>query len=504
MSLQEFAATGPQAASRPRDFAAFRLTPDLRFIFPQAAHEAAFAALLDALRRNADGVLLAIGDVGVGKTMLARRLERELVREGTRAAYFAYPDLNRTELLRSLQVVFEFGPAPDGDGLDAGEILRLAARAPATRHVILLDDADRCSTELLSELEGLVREARTAGASLQTVLFGTPDLTTRLSTAAPSVALAAAGPTRLEPLSLEETGPYIRHRLAVLGGRQDVFSTDAIEAIASYARGVPRLVNQACGRALLLAGPDRDGAISQAMVLEAIGDCPAIALADPRAAAWAAATPADVPAESSPAAPDAATIAEPVIEPEHAEPPPAPAPAAEPEPAVAAPQSSDASMAPQAQLQVPEPPSARAADPARSRQGKRPKRPAPDRLRPSMPAQTAAPPEPERGPAAPFAGFVPLGSRTKAVPAVAGAGAIDEILLRKSSPMAARHGRAVRGAIMVAVAAIAAVGVFLLIDPDFARPTRDRLAGSADATFQDLRGIAADLAGRVFKPAGQP
>ena len=313
MHPQQPMGPGHPAATRQRDFAAFRLTPDLRFTFPQAAHEAAFAALLDALGRD-EGILLATGDVGVGKTMLARRLERELRRRGTHVAYLAYPDLSFGDLMRCLSAAFDLRQPPGRAALDIAEAVRLIAAAPAGRRTILVDDADKCSTVLLSELKRLIRDAGGAGHSLQAVLFGTPDLPARLSAEIPHVAVAAAAQTQLAPLSVEETGTYIRHRLGVLGARQDVFSRDAIAAIASYARGVPRLVNQACGRALLLAGPDRDGAISQAMILEAIDDCPAIALADPQIAAWAASAPAESEIEPGPAAPTAETTAAPKAE----------------------------------------------------------------------------------------------------------------------------------------------------------------------------------------------
>ncbi len=197
-------------------------------MFPQAAHEAAFATLLDALRRD-EGILLATGEVGVGKTMLARRLERELRRRGTHVAYLAYPDLRIGELLRCLSVAFDLGQPSGRAALDVTEAVRLIAAAPAGRRTILLDDADKCSTALLSELERLIRDAGGAGHTLQVVLFGTPDLPARLSAEIPHVAVAAAAQTRLTPLSLEETGTYIRHRLGVLGARQDVFSWDAIE-----------------------------------------------------------------------------------------------------------------------------------------------------------------------------------------------------------------------------------------------------------------------------------
>ena len=489
--------TRPLAATRQRDFAAFRLTPDLRFVFPQAAHETAFAALRDGLRDD-EGILLATGEVGVGKTMLARRLERELRRHGMQVAYLPYPDLSIAEFLRCLCVALDLGAPPDRTAPDVAEFVRLIATAPAGRRAILLDDADKCSTVLLSELERLIRDIGGAGGAFQAVLFGTPDLPARLSAEIPHVAIAAAAQTQLAPLSLEETGTYIRHRLGVLGAPQDVFSADAIQAIASYARGIPRLVNQACGRALLLAGPDRHGAISQSMILEAIEDCPAVALADPDVAAWAAATLGEEPSEPEPAPPPAP------VETRHAAAVPAPAaapvPAAEPSPAPAAAEDLiDEAPGPELPLQVPAPPSARQAEaPPAGGPRRRRLRPAPDRLRWSSPAA------PNSNPASPgtdrprFAGFVPRAGRPKAVPPVESVGPID--VLRRPAPAGRKRRIFYAAACGAALAVTISAGVYGALDAESVRAARDKLT----AAMHDARAAIAALNDRISIQLGRP
>jgi type II secretory pathway predicted ATPase ExeA len=495
MSPQESAAPGHPSAFPQRDFAAFRLTPDLRFVFPQAAHEAAYAALLDALSRG-QNVLLATGDIGVGKTILARRMERALPRRGASVAYIAYPDLGFADLLQCLHAAFDLKPA--SAGTDAAGSVRLLAASRAAQRVILLDDADKCSAALLSGLQGLIEDANRAGCKLQAVLFGMPDLAARISAEVPRVAIAADSHTRLLPLSPEETATYIRHRLSVLGARQDVFSADAIEAIASYARGVPRLVNQACGRALLLAGPERDGAISQAMIIEAIGDCPAVALADPRVAAWATETTPGIGADPEPAA----TAAEPAAE---AEAPPLIV-VPEPEPAVSADTADpiDLEAISDAPLQLPDPPSLRAAarvsEPPAGRQRKRRQRPAPDRLRLSNPAdREAAPPAPP-GTAPRFAGFVPRTDRSRLAPMVESAGPIDTALKRTPSRGTGRHLLVAAGGVALVLAASAVV--YSTVEPERSRAVRDRLEVAVTATLHEIRGAAAAIAAWAAKAAG--
>jgi general secretion pathway protein A len=497
MSPQESAAPGHPSAFPQRDFAAFRLTPDLRFVFPQAAHEAAYAALLDALSRG-QNVLLATGDIGVGKTILARRIEHALQRRGASVAYIAYPDLGFGDLLQCLHAAFDL--KPESTGVGAAGSIHLLAASRAVQRVILLDDADRCSAALLSDLRGLIEDANRAGCKLQAVLFGTSDLAARISAEVPHEAIAADAHAHLSPLSPEETATYIRHRLSVLGARQDVFSADAIEAIASYARGVPRLVNQACGRALLLAGPDRDGAISQAMIIEAIDDCPAVALADPRVAAWATETTPGIEADPEPAA----IAPEPTADAEAEAPPLIVVP--EPEPEVPADRADplDLEAISDAPLELPDPPSlraaARASEPPAGRPRKRRLRPAPDRLSLSNAAdREAAPPMPP-GAAPRFAGFVPRTGRSRPAPKVASAGPIDPALKRMPARQTGRHLLGAAGGVAFL---LAASGIYSTVEPERSRAVRDKLEVAATATLQDIRGAAAAIAAWAARAAGR-
>jgi type II secretory pathway predicted ATPase ExeA len=502
MTLQEAAAPGHLSATRQRDFAAFRLTPDLRFVFSQGAHEAAFAALLDALHRN-EGMLLATGDVGVGKTMLARRIERELQRNGASVAYVAYPDLSIGELLQCLSVELDLGPGSESAAPDVAEAVRLLAKAPARRRVILLDDAEKCPAALLSDLQRLIHDAGGAGGTLQAVLFGRADLPARLSHEIPHIAIAAAAHMHLSPLSLDETATYIRHRLGVLGTRQDVFSADAIEAIASYARGVPRLINQACGRALLLAGPNREGAISQAMILEAIEDCPALALADARVAAWATTTSAEAVIASEPGAP----VEETITLAKAAETTPIVAPRPQAEPVAEAAALIEADAASDQPVQLPEPPSARhsgrSSDPSHSdRQRKRRARPAPDQLRSSPPHRDGQPMTPP-GRAPRFAGFIPRAGRSRPAPPVEGAGPVDAVL-RRSAPPRRKPSGLLLAALATILALAASAGLYMAAERNFGRTTLDPLARMAETTMTGIRDAIAEIANRVVKRTDQP
>lgn len=310
MGTHEAAASGHATPTAQSDMAAFRLTPDLRFVFPQAAHEKAFADIAAALRGGA-GLVVAVGEPGLGKTTLLRRLESELRSEGRPAAYIAYPELTFTALMSGYCAEFGLTSPPGGAALDLDEAARfLSGTAAAHQRIILIDDADRCANRLLSDLHELVSRAPTA---LQVVLGGGSGLALRLMHDVPEVGAAIAVHAELSPLAHDEVEAYLRHRLRVAGARPDMFAADAISAIFDYSRGVPRLINQVCGRAVILARRNGAAPITMTTIAEAVADCPAAAIQDYASAfampgtAAPAATPETAvaaPAPESPAVPN--------------------------------------------------------------------------------------------------------------------------------------------------------------------------------------------------------
>jgi type II secretory pathway predicted ATPase ExeA len=245
------------------DAAAFRLTPDLRFLFSQAVQEAAFTQLLGGIRRGAR-LLIVTGEIGTGKTLLLRRLESELTRDGVIAVYLGLPDL-----LTGLGTEFESAPSPDGTHLPVAEI-------PAKNRVVILDDADRCSDHRLQDLYKLTLATQDDSPSIQTILAGSPALASRLTSGLPELGKLIGVHAQLAAFNRPEVDAYIRHRLDVSGKYNVDLATDALSAVFRYSRGIPRLVNHVCARTLLLAGTGRRQ-ISHEIAQEAIDDWVAIA-----------------------------------------------------------------------------------------------------------------------------------------------------------------------------------------------------------------------------------
>jgi type II secretory pathway predicted ATPase ExeA len=228
--------------------AAFRITPDLRFLFACESHDKAFAALHGGIEAG-KRLCLVTGGFGLGKTLLLRRLQAALTRSAIPSTY---------------------GGLPDIDLLNALTLRSADANAPGTRHVLLVDDADRSSDDLLRSLETQLSAPQQASHSLQFVLAGGLEFDAILAANFPALHRSVEIEARIEPLSGPETAGYIRHRLIVSGFRDIAIAEDAIARIVAYAGGIPRLINHICARALLIAGPRR--LISPEIVAEAIDD----------------------------------------------------------------------------------------------------------------------------------------------------------------------------------------------------------------------------------------
>jgi hypothetical protein len=120
------------------------------------------------------------------------------------------------------------------------------------RTVLIVDEAQNMSAETLEELRMLSNVNADKDQALQVVLVGQNELRDTLKR--PDLVQFAQRISvdyHLKPLSEEETANYIRHRLKVVGGRENIFSDAACKAVHLYSNGVPRLINLLCDTALV-------------------------------------------------------------------------------------------------------------------------------------------------------------------------------------------------------------------------------------------------------------
>ena len=230
----------------------FNLTPDPRFLFLSEKHREAFNHLLFGIRER-KGFIQLTGEVGAGKTTLCRALLEQLG-PGVHTALILHPSLTPTQLLRSILV--ELGLKPARDRVTCLGRLNefLLEKAAAGEDVVLLiDEAQDLTAELLEQVRLLSNLETDQRKLLQIVLVGQPELRAKLDR--PELRQLRQRITvryHLEPLSAWETEHYIHHRVNLAAGAgPPSFDRRAIRRIHGYSKGVPRLINALCDKALL-------------------------------------------------------------------------------------------------------------------------------------------------------------------------------------------------------------------------------------------------------------
>jgi general secretion pathway protein A len=238
----------------------FNLTPDPRFIFLSKNHKETFAHLLYGIN-NRVGFMALTGEVGSGKTTVLRALLSQLHTDPHRTALIFNPCLSPTELLQN--ITREFGISVDASHttgfLEALNQYLLQQNAADRTVVLVIDEAQNLEAPVLEQIRLISNLETDREKLLQIVLSGQPELGEILARDdMRQLSQRITVRYHLWPMDFQDTVAYIRHRLDVAGDRNQIlFSRRALKQIYRYSRGLPRLINVACDRALL-AGYTRD------------------------------------------------------------------------------------------------------------------------------------------------------------------------------------------------------------------------------------------------------
>lgn len=230
----------------------FNLTPDSRYLFLSSRHQEAYANLEFGVAQGS-GFLLLTGEVGTGKTTLIRHFLSQVGPE-VRTAVILYPALSAGELfhaiLQDLDVPFAGGTLKDA--VDALARALIEARRLGLKVVVLIDEAQSLKPHVLEQLRLLSNLETEREKLLTVVLVGQPELRDMLDQPAlRQLSQRITSRSHLDPLNLEQTKSYVRHRLVVAGGSGSEISDPAVRRVYTLSGGVPRLVNLLCDRALL-------------------------------------------------------------------------------------------------------------------------------------------------------------------------------------------------------------------------------------------------------------
>lgn len=246
--------------------APFENIADPSFFYPAATHHGALLKLRYAVE-HAKGLALLASDHGAGKTYLTCVLEHDLDAERYLVRRLLYPHLGSDEVLSYFARAIGAGVEQDGAGARRDAVLhafesRLRQLAADGRHVVLMvDDAHLLEAPHLQALQSLLNFHEHPGINLTLILVGQPELLPRVRRVGGLEARAGVR-TTLKPLSHEECGEYIRHRLEVAGCADPPLADSTVATVHDLSQGVPRRINQLCDLALLIGFADERTSIS--------------------------------------------------------------------------------------------------------------------------------------------------------------------------------------------------------------------------------------------------
>ena len=250
----------------------FKLVPNPEYLFLSKSHEEALGHLTYAISHG-DGFVEITGEVGTGKTTLCR-VFLEGLDKSIEAAYIFNPKLDAMQLLKAINDEFGIDSKPDNtkDLIDILNGFLIEKKAAGQKVLVLIDEAQNLSLEVLEQLRLLSNLETTQEKLLQIILVGQPELGAMLS----SHQLRQLGQRitincQLDPLTFQETKDYIRHRISLASHRAGPpFDKSSYKAIYEYSRGVPRLINIACDRILLNAFSRNSFKITGSITKEAL------------------------------------------------------------------------------------------------------------------------------------------------------------------------------------------------------------------------------------------
>lgn len=237
------------------DEAAFSIAVNPKFLYMSEQHREALAHLLYGVKGG--GFVLLSGEVGAGKTTIIRCLLQQLPKD-TEIAFILNPMAEARDLLHAIceELHIEV-PSDDCSIKQLSDLLMqklLANHAEGKRSVLLIDEAQLLSVDVLEQIRLLTNLETSTEKLLNIILVAQPEIQSLL--AQPRLRQLSQRITarfHIEPLSLEDCQRYIEHRLRIAGKQvqQTIFSRSIIKKIHNFSGGIPRLVNILCERCLI-------------------------------------------------------------------------------------------------------------------------------------------------------------------------------------------------------------------------------------------------------------
>jgi len=250
----------------------FSVTPDPDFLYLTPGHREALAQLVYGVQER-KGFIVLTGDIGTGKTTLLHSLRRRL--DGNVIASFisnsTLPFEGILEYMLSDFGISKSGESPTQRLIALNNFLIERFRS-GQNTILIVDDAQNLDPATLEQIRLLSNFETSTDKLLQILLVGQPELRAKLQLPGLRQLRQRIGLScSIPPLTAEETGAYIRSRLRIAGARDPKLFTDsAVNRIAKYAAGIPRVVNILGDHCLLFGYTEQQRRIDRDIVDRAI------------------------------------------------------------------------------------------------------------------------------------------------------------------------------------------------------------------------------------------
>lgn len=253
----------------------FSVTSNPSFLFLSQRHREALAHLTYGIRERV-GFIEITGEIGTGKTTICRALLNQLD-EKTKTAFIFNSNVSELQLMQTIIEDLGIKTTQKNKGALFSELNRFLIEQLACGNnvVLIIDEAQNLSLKLLEQVRMLSNLESENEKLLQIVLVGQPELREKLnSPSLRQLRQRIAVRYHIEALNQDEVALYIAHRLGLAGanGGAPIFDAQAIEEVYRYSKGIPRLINMVCNKALLTGFVREERRISDEIIKRSIDE----------------------------------------------------------------------------------------------------------------------------------------------------------------------------------------------------------------------------------------